>query len=79
MTVLAVTTPKSQPIVRYCLVEQYGTDEVKIRDMWCDQELIISVNKLVVDENMMAQFRGNDACTLGYIFATQNEVNVAEA
>ncbi len=65
------TPPNFQPVIRYRLVEQFGDDRVKIRDLWHEQELIISVNKLVTNEHVMAQFSGNEACTLGYIFATQ--------
>lgn len=77
MTKRTSLPPKLQPIVRYQLVEQYCDNNVKIRDLWLEREMVMPVNKLVIDENMMAQFRGNDACTLGYIFATQNDATTS--
>jgi len=67
----ATKIPEVQPIVRYRLLQQFGNDQVKIRDLWMQTEFTTSVNKLVINEEIMAQFRGNDACTLGYIFGIQ--------
>lgn len=66
-----VSTLRLQPIVRYRLLEQFGDDKVKIRDIWHNQDLILSVRELALNEELMAQFSGNEACTIGYIFATQ--------
>jgi hypothetical protein len=66
-----VSTLKLQPIIRYRLLEQFGDERVKIHDIWRSQDMILSVRDLALNEELMAQFTGNEACTIGYIFATQ--------
>ena len=66
-----------QPIVRYRLGEQYGDERVRVYDLWHDRELIMSVRQLAVDEKLMAQFFGNEACSIGFIYATLSDIAAA--